>query len=204
MEDAILRNLDYELGANPVNVSYLTGLGSKRQLEIVHQYAQNDSRTMPPSGIPLGNIQQGISWIYVYGKEPGLLSFPSDSASHDFYPFYDRWSDAFNLSQEFVILHQGRGLAVCAWLMAQSPIKGQSWNGVAAKITSVRAADGRVGFELSAPGLDLGQATLVWEGEGLAPILGKQKISLPRTPSWLEAEAQLPDGRRVFAVFKRP
>ena len=37
--EAILGNLNYEAGCNPVNVCYLTGLGWKRQREIVDQYA---------------------------------------------------------------------------------------------------------------------------------------------------------------------
>ena len=39
--EAMLGNLNYEAGCNPVNVSYLTGLGWKRPREIVDQYAQN-------------------------------------------------------------------------------------------------------------------------------------------------------------------
>src|SRR4029079_19173037 len=49
--DALISNLNYEGGCNPVNVSYVTGLGWKRQREIVHQYAQNDRRILPPGGI---------------------------------------------------------------------------------------------------------------------------------------------------------
>ncbi|HKX63360.1 MAG TPA: glycoside hydrolase family 9 protein, partial [Verrucomicrobiae bacterium] len=44
--DALVANADYEAGCNPVNVTYLTGLGWKRQREIVHQYAQNDRRVL--------------------------------------------------------------------------------------------------------------------------------------------------------------
>jgi hypothetical protein len=59
--DAITSNLNYEGGCNPLNVTYITGLGSRRQREIVHQYAQNDRRVLPPSGILLGNVQAGFS-----------------------------------------------------------------------------------------------------------------------------------------------
>jgi len=77
--EAILGNLNYEAGCNPVNVTYLTGLGWKRQRDIVDQYAENDRRVLPPTGIPLGNIQSDFSWMDLYGKELGALSFPADS-----------------------------------------------------------------------------------------------------------------------------
>src|SRR4051812_3487633 len=39
--EAIVANLNYEAGCNPVNVSYITGLGWKRPHEIVNQWSQN-------------------------------------------------------------------------------------------------------------------------------------------------------------------
>ena len=75
---AILGNLNYEAGCNPVNVCYLTGLGWKRPREIVDQYAENQRRILPPSGIPIGNIQGGFSWLDKYKNELGGLSFPLD------------------------------------------------------------------------------------------------------------------------------
>jgi hypothetical protein len=56
--EVILGNLNYEGGCNPVNVSYVTGLGWKRPRDIVHHYAMNDRRQLPPSGLPIGNIQR--------------------------------------------------------------------------------------------------------------------------------------------------
>lgn len=201
--DALVANLDYEQGCNPVNVVYLTGLGHKRQLEIVHQFAVNDERVLPPTGIPLGNIQAGISWIGVYGKEPAELSFPSDSAGNGAYPFYDRWTDAFNLSQEFVILHQARGLGSLAWLMARSSLKDQAWKTSPGEVAAARIThEGNPALRLTvqAPGLRLGSARVIWEGKDLGPAVGDSLVvPVSRRPAWVEAEAQLPDGRRVFA-----
>jgi len=95
--EALLGNLNYEGGCNPVNITYVTGLGWKRQREVVHQWAQNDRRVLPPTGIPLGNIQGGFGWLEHYKRELGLLTFPPDSAEASPYPFYDRWGDR-NLS----------------------------------------------------------------------------------------------------------
>jgi hypothetical protein len=197
MLDALLCNLNYEAGGNPVNVTYLTGLGWKRQREIVHQYAQNDRRVLPPTGIPLGNIQAGFGWLDLYKKELGELSFPSDGDQDSPYPIYDRWGDSFNLSTEFVILHQARGLAYTAWLMAQTPLKNQNWKSAPGQIKENQAA-----FELAAPGLDLKSARVVWEARDREPAFGKTFSAGPGKSKgqWLEAEAQLPDGRRVFAV----
>src|SRR5262249_1567191 len=50
--EAVISNLNFEAGTNPVNMNYITGLGLRRQREIVHQYAQNDRRVLPPSGLP--------------------------------------------------------------------------------------------------------------------------------------------------------
>jgi Glycosyl hydrolase family 9/Cellulase N-terminal ig-like domain len=202
---ALLSNLNYEAGCNPVNVVYLTGIGWKRQREIVHQFAQNDRRTLPPSGIPLGNIQEGFGWLDFYGKELGALSFPADDDPLAPYPFYDRWGDSFNLSTEFVISNQARGLAYLAWLMAQTPLKTQPWKNVAAQINPLPAnapKNQKVTCEISAPGLDLSQAQIVWEAQDQEPAFGKQFNLTPARngPNWIEAEALLPDGRRVFAV----
>lgn len=194
--DAIWANLNYELGCNPVNAMYVTGLGWKRQREIVHQYAQNDQRVLPPSGIPIGNIQAGFMWLDHYKQELGALSFPLDGAPQP-YPFYDRWGDSYNLSTEFVVLNQGQNLAVTAWLMAQTTLKSQKW-----RPTSVAQIKVRSHFAALESEIDLNEAQIVWEGAGLEPVFGNE-FHWPNgisRPAWIEAEALLPDGRRFFAT----
>ena len=68
--EAVVQAMDYEAGCNPVNAAYLTGIGRHRQREIVDQYAQNDRRVLPPSGIPIGNIQASVDYLPNY---KGLL-----------------------------------------------------------------------------------------------------------------------------------
>jgi hypothetical protein len=188
-----------------VNVTYLTGLGWKRQRDIVDQYAENDRRVLPPTGIPLGNIQGGFGWLQLYGKELGALSFPLDGDETGPYPIYDRWGDSFNLTQEFVIPNQARALAYLAWMMGRSPVRSQPWKAARATITGIpiRARTGEVlSAGISALGIDLSRARIVWEAGGQEPSFGKSFSFAPsrRGDEWLEAEAQLPDGRRVFAV----
>jgi hypothetical protein len=199
---AILENLNYEAGCNPVNVCYVTGLGWKRQRDIVHQYAQNDRQTLPPSGIPLGNIQSGFMYIDPYKEELGAMSFPWDGAKQNPYPIYDRWGDSFNVQAEFVIVNQGRALAAAAFLMAQTSYTNQRWKAAVASIDiKASGAKSQSIAGLRAEGVDLSLARIVWEAKDHGPVFGDSFNFPPKEGAfWLEAEAQLPDGRRVFAV----
>jgi hypothetical protein len=202
--DALVRNMNYEGGCNPVNVSYVTGLGWKRQREIVDQYSQSDRRVMPKTGIPQGNIQQGFVWVATYNTELAGLCFPSDSASTAPVPFYDRWGDAFNTTTEFVVLDQARGLGVLAYLAALTSMKTQSWSPSAGQI-SAPAGVVPVGQPVTVSlqsSLNLAGARIVWEGRDQEPAYGSTFTFTPQNNGvqWIEAEAQLPDGRRVFAA----
>ncbi|HTL67270.1 MAG TPA: glycoside hydrolase family 9 protein [Lacunisphaera sp.] len=200
----LIANLNYEGGANPVNVCYVTGLGRRRQHDIVHQYAQNDRRDLPPSGFPLGNVQAGPVYNGTYGTELAALSFPGDNAGTAPYPYYDRWTDTHNVTTEFVVIDQARGLGAYAFLAAQTSLKSQPWTSVAGVIGGLPAtlATGQaVTATLSAPGIDLSSATTVWEAAGHAAAYGPSFTFTPGDgQQWVEAEAALPDGRRIFAV----
>ncbi|MDB6039340.1 MAG: hypothetical protein JWM99_3181, partial [Verrucomicrobiales bacterium] len=196
---AIIGNMNYEGGCNPVNITYITGLGWQRQREIVHQYAQNDLRVLPPSGLPLGNIQGGFAYLENYKQELGKLCFPPDGAATAPYPFYDRWGDSFNTTTEFVIVDQARGLGTMAFLMAQSGAGASPSvriNGQISGLPSVIPAQQSVAASLTAPGLDLSQARIVWEAADQEPSIGSVFQFAPKNPGtqWVEVEAQLPDG----------
>lgn len=203
MLDAIISNINFETGCNPVNVSYVTGLGLRRQREIVHQYSQNDLRILPPSGIPIGNIQGGFAWLHHYEKDLGTIPFPPDGAESAPYPFYDRWGDSFNTSTEFVVVDQARSLANAAFLMAKTSLTNQSWKPIPANIVVLpkAASVGQpITAELKADGLDLTNAQIVWEARDQEPVIAKTVAFAPKSvgEQWIEAEALLPDGRRVF------
>jgi hypothetical protein len=205
--DALYSNLSYDAGANPVSVCFITGLGWKRPLEVVNQYGQNDRRVLPPSGIPIGSIQDGFTWFSVYKGELGAMSYPPDGAKTLAYPILDRWGDSFNLHTEFVSVNLARALGASAWLMAQSPLRGQKWQSQAAEIQGMpgHAKLGEsVRLTLKAPGLDLSRARIVWEGRDNPPVFAREFAFTPRATGeqWVEAEAQWPDGRRMFAVAK--
>lgn len=196
---AILGNVNYEAGTNPNNVTFLTGLGWKRQRETVNQYALNDRRVLPPSGLPLGSIQEGFMYLELYKKELGALSFPPDGDKDNPYPFYDRWGDSFNVATECVSMLQARGLAVQAYLMAKTPLRDQKWRFARAHITGISSH----AAALQVDRLDLRTARIVWEASGQEPAFGPVYRLGPGV-QWVEAEAQWPDGRRAFAVWNAP
>ena len=207
LADAVMSNLNYEAGSNPVNVVYLTGLGFRRQREIVNQYAQNDRRVLPPSGIPLGNIQEGFAYLSNYGSDLGALTFPADGAVSAPYPFYDRWGDSFNTMTEFISVNQARSLASLAFWAARTPAASQNWRAANATITVPKGYVGvnaPLSVTLQAPSVDLSAARVVWEASGQEPSIGNsaQWTFTPTSvgPQWVEAEAALPDGRRVVAA----
>ena len=207
--EAVLSNLNYEAGGNPVNICFLTGLGWHRPLELVHHYAQNDWRVLPQSGLPVGNLQAGFAWLDLYKGDLGALTFPPDGAQDAPYPIYDRWADSFNVQTEFVIGTQARSLATVAWLMAQTPLKQQPWKSAPAQITGLPAearAGQRVTAGLNVPGLDLTEARIVWEAPGQEPVFGQSFSFVPASagPVRVEVEAQWPDGRRVVAQTGPP
>ncbi len=203
--DAILANINYECGNNPENVSFLTGIGWKRQREIVHQYAQNDRRILPPTGFPLGALQTGFPYLEHYKGELGALTFPSDGHLTSPYAPYDRWADCFNVTTEFVSSQQARALAVAAFVWANHSAANEPWQSAQGTLLGVPAEipmNQEISLSLAAPDMDLAQAMIVWEAKEQEPFAGPLFTFSPTNPGphWVEAEAVLPDGRRVFAM----
>jgi hypothetical protein len=204
---AMIANMNYEGGCNPVNVSFVTGLGWKRQREIVSQWALNDTRVLPPSGLPVGNIQDSFGYLWNYATELEGLCFPSDAtatASQTTYPFYDRWGDSWNVSTEMVILNQARGIGTLGFLASQTAAASQAWKSVPGQIVApanVVPVGSPVTVSLQVPGIDLSGARIVWEARDQEPVFGSTFTFVPvnNGTQWVEAEAQWPDGRRVFA-----
>jgi hypothetical protein len=204
---AVAGNLGYESGVNPSNVVFVTGLGLRRPREIVHQYAKNDRRALPPSGVPVGAIQAGPAYIEPYRRELGALSFPPDGDNNNPFPMYDRYSDTFNVTTEFVAATQARALAGLAALLSRTKLREQPYRAIEAAITGVPPASPAgapvtARLSVQGPGLSLEAARVVWESGGMSPHLGP---SLTRAfekegDAWIEAEAQWPDGRRAFGV----
>ncbi len=219
--DAIVSNCNYEGGSNPLNQPFVTGIGMKRQQEVVSQYAWNDRRILPPAGIPQGNVRQGYGYLESYRvpaaymdngvlktnwiNELPFLSFPGDSLSAAPYPYYDRWTDMIDTMCEFVVVDMARSYASLAFWMAQGPAKNQSWKPVSGQIAGIddTIQAGKTNkLSLTAPGVDLSNARVIWEVRYLQPTMGNPGAIIPKYSGehWIEAEALLPDGRRVVAA----
>jgi hypothetical protein len=203
--DALVGAMNYEGGCNPVNIAYLAGLGSRRQREVVDQYAQNDRRVLPPSGIPIGNVQAAFEFLPSYGFALRDASYPADNAPSGPYPFYDRWSDAYNVTTEFITVNQARSLLVAAFLAARTPAASRAWSHAAARIVAPAGTaplHAPTVLRLDVEGEDLSRARVVWEARGQEPAFGPTFSLRPGSsgPQWVEAEAEWPDGRRAFAT----
>ncbi|MGZ8898495.1 MAG: glycoside hydrolase family 9 protein [Limisphaerales bacterium] len=208
--EAVTANFNYEAGSNPLNMTFITGIGWKRQRDIVHQYAWNDHRILPPSGIPLGNVQQtGYGYLETYispvhGRdELQFLSYPNHNGSSAPYAFYDRWTDMINTTAEFVVMDQARSLASLAFWMAQGSKKSQPWKPILGQVSASANihADAPASLVVSAPGIDMTEAHVTWEIRYQEPLIGNPVIFTPTFSGdhWVEAEALLPDGRRIVA-----
>jgi hypothetical protein len=202
--DALVGAMNYEGGCNPVNVTYLSGLGRQRQREIVDQYAENDRRVLPPSGIPIGNIQAAFQFMPNYGSALREATYPGDDAAVGPYPFYDRWSDAFNVTQEFITVNQARGFLAAAFLACRSPLARRPWTHANATIVAPPGSaelNRPVTLRLEVPGQDLAAARIVWEARDQEPAFGPAYVISPKNngAQWVEAELEWPDGRRAFA-----
>jgi hypothetical protein len=210
---AIIENFNYEAGRNSLNGSFVTGLGWNRQREIVDQYAWNNPRALlPPSGKSLGNISDRL-------EAPGgfrydnlqTYAFPGYGNGTNFFPLYDRWADAYNVVIEFVHLQMARSLAAAGALATLSSLTNQVWRRTSATIgfpNGLPAFSKVCTAQLSST-QELASAQIVWDPGsapwnffGQNPAFGTNYTFMPagvgegRT---LQAEAVLPDGRRVFA-----
>jgi hypothetical protein len=210
---AILENFNYETGRNPLNVSFVTGLGWIRQRQTVDQYAWNNPlAVLPPSGLSLGNISDRL-------EPPGgfpytnlqSYSFPAFAIGTNAFPLYDRWADTYNVVIEFVHLQMARSLAAAGALASVSPLTNQVWQRASASIVFPNGlpAFSKKGLAQLSTTADLANAQIVWDPGsapwnflGQNPAFGTNFTFIPagvgdgRT---LQAEALLPDGRRIFA-----
>jgi hypothetical protein len=202
---AIVGNMNYEGGTNPVNAAYLTGLGIKRQHVTVSQYAVNNSRVFTPDGIPIGNIQAGFDYLPLYGSQLSSLTFPSDGSTTTPYPFYDRWADTWAVTTELVTVNQARSVLALSALVNKTASKSTLWTSGTARITAPTAAvpiGVATSLTVQTPGLSMANARIVWEARDQQPAFGATFTPTPVTSGaqWVEAEVEWPDGRRVFAT----
>jgi hypothetical protein len=120
------------------------------------------------------------------------------------YPYYDRWSDAYNVTQEFITVNQARSFMATAFLATLTSSSTGAWTAPAAAIavpSTVVPLNAPVTLSLKVQGLDLTGARIVWEGRDQQPAFGSTFTFTPVNDGdqWAEAEVEWPDGRRAFA-----
>ncbi|MBP7126482.1 glycoside hydrolase family 9 protein [Myxococcota bacterium] len=207
LQEAALANQHYTLGANPVDVCFLTGLGARRPRNIVHQWTLNDWRRLPMAGILVGDVTAGFSWTPEYGRDLGRLIFPPDGdrETRDPYAWYDRYGDVWNVQTESTVVAQARALAAAAARMARLRTldPGQA-----------KDAPPEVRIEGLVPRMRPGQEQaarvrtggcpeppeILWEVEGQEPSQGPDRRLKWNRPGRyrVEVEGLCPDGRRGY------
>jgi hypothetical protein len=67
---------------------------------------------------------------------PNFPNFlPPDGGNTNTYPYYDRWSDAYNVTQEFITVNQARSFIATALLASLTSSESGAWSAPAATIT---------------------------------------------------------------------
>jgi hypothetical protein len=205
--DAILLNMNFEGGCNPVNMPYVTGLGWKRQRNVVDQYGANDRRVLPKDGIPFGNINKEFMPTWVYGYELRALMYPSDYDNNAPYAPYDRWCDDWNVSTEGSTTDTARSYAGSLWLAAQTALATQPWrstNATIVKPATLKLPGQPITVTLSVADTNLSTARIMWEAQNQEPAYSGTSYTFPAGTAdgayWVEAEVSWPDGRRAFAT----
>jgi hypothetical protein len=200
---AFLANINYEAGANPVNVCFVTGMGWKRLRDLESEWHAGEYWRLPISGIPNGNIVQSFDWVHPHLEDE---TFPPDGGNPP-YAFYDRWGDADNVASEFTCPISGHCLGALTWLAAQiSPAMAiQPWTNASCTIQVLPSGNVSLGQQvtnsLQIPGMDPSTARIVWEAQGQdACFDGPTHIWTPTQTgsNWIEVEVQWLDGRRSF------
>ncbi len=203
--DGLVAAMNYEGGTNPVNVTYIEGLGQKRQQQTVSQYAQNSRRVLSPTGDTIGQVTAGFEYLNSYGAELSELSYPTDSGNSSPYPYYDRWSDAYNVTTEQITVNQARSLISVGFLASLTGTSSKAWTATPATITVPSGTvplNAPVTLSVQVPGLDLSNARIVWEARDQNPAYGSTYTISPvnNGDQWVEVEVEWPDGRRSFAA----
>jgi hypothetical protein len=223
---AILENFNYQHGCNPLNLMFVTGNGWKRERQIVHQYANfpnYDARLLPPSGVPYGNISFGSSGYlsttgpvqgcdidgYYYPRSGDCPSCPNHcpGSPSTVFELYDRWGDYHNVIREFSTFRTANALCAAAYVHGLSGAVSPAWQHSDGYFTFLSGTPAMnvptvVRLDTTDPSANLDEALITWDPEFEdQPSVGRTVTLKPRvTPgdTLIEAEAVLPDGRRIF------
>ncbi|MFH0957907.1 MAG: glycoside hydrolase family 9 protein [Pseudomonadota bacterium] len=123
---AALTNLDTQLGANPLSMSFITGLGHRYPRDPLHLVSMYDSEDEPVPGLPIFGVAAHLpnNQPYYIASQDDKNSHPPSKMTNDPYPILRRYIDAHELvpMSEFTIVDMAVTAAVLN-LVAQSPAK---------------------------------------------------------------------------------
>lgn len=203
-------------GCNPLNQSFIGGIGINQMYETVSQYRYNNLEfRAAPTGIFMSDASK--QWYQNNLSSKNSVVNQYYPAAYD-RPFFNRFVDSFYVGAELIVVQKAEAVAGGIWLaMVTSPeLAGQTYNGILGSISGVNARP-EVGvpmrLQLHATGVseaDLSNARVFWEQSWNGPVLeGAQNYFRNGQYHTLEplgggerkiiAEAHLVDGRIVLA-----
>lgn len=119
---AALMNLDAQLGANPLSLCFITGLGSRGPQDPLHHPSLHDGVEEPVPGIPIFGVAAHLpnNQPYYIMSQDDMNSFPPSKDTRDPYPVLRRYIDAHELvpMSEFTIVNMAVTTAVLNLLRA--------------------------------------------------------------------------------------
>jgi hypothetical protein len=121
--DAALLNLNTQLGANPLNLSFITGIGTRAPQDPLHKPSMYDGIEAPVPGIPvfgpMARLHNNNPYHVVIQDD--THAFPQAHTEYDPYPILRRYVDTNEIVpySEFTIVEMARtagvlGLVSCA------------------------------------------------------------------------------------------
>jgi len=117
--------IHFTLGANPSNMTYVTGMGFKRLKSLVDQKSLYDSISNLVVGLPVSPVVTGYSWLENYGRDINNYTFPFDNPKENeaTYGILESAYDGWNVNAEFSIEKMAGMLATLAILTPKSEEK---------------------------------------------------------------------------------
>jgi hypothetical protein len=105
--------LDVQLGGNPLNKTFITGVGSNPPMRPLHTISSTDGKNDPVPGIPIYGIQSELTDGAPHRKV-NELTYPSLVSKWDVFPIWRRYVDSSAIVDmgEFTIIDMGYTAAV--------------------------------------------------------------------------------------------
>jgi len=99
--------IQFTLGANPSDMTYITGMGNKQLKSTVDQESRFDNINDPVVGLPVSPMVTGYSWSNTYKRDISNFTYPRDNPKMDsndnVYGILESAYDGWNINAEFTI-----------------------------------------------------------------------------------------------------